>query len=59
MNIPALFATPVSAGLCQYGDIYRLSLDDFLNMNEILLVKSENERRLYEHERAKNGNNSR
>ncbi len=36
---------PIDAGLCSYGDIYTLSIDDFANMNEILMVRSENEKR--------------
>ena len=36
---------PVDAGLCSYPDIYRLSMEDFCNMNEILAVKYENQRR--------------
>jgi hypothetical protein len=47
-NIPSVLAAPISAGLCAYGEVYLLSLEDFYNMIEILQVRSENERRSYE-----------
>lgn len=53
MNVPPLLAVPVQAGLCKFEDIYRLPLDAFLDMNEILIVKAENERRYFEYERSK------
>ena len=44
-NFPPILVAPISEGLCAYKDIYELSLEDFINMNEIVMVKHENERR--------------
>ena len=44
-NIPMILSAPISFGLCHYGAVHALSLEDFYNMNEILSVKFENERR--------------
>ena len=46
-NFPPILVPAISAGLCDYKDVYTLTLEDFLNMNEILTVKNENERRAY------------
>jgi hypothetical protein len=46
-NFPPILTPAISAGLCDYKDIYHLSLEDFMNMNEILMVKNENERRAH------------
>lgn len=46
-NFPAILAPAISAGMCNYKDIYVLSLEDFINMNEILMVNNENERRAH------------
>lgn len=55
-NISPLLATPIINGLCQYKDIYELSLHDFYIMNEILAVKNENEIRLQNAIERKNRN---
>ena len=47
-NIHPLLVAPIVNGLCKYGSIYTLSLEDFFDMNEILMVKFENERRANE-----------
>ena len=44
-NFPAILMPPISAGLCDYEAVHRLSLEDFFNMNELLAVKHENEYR--------------
>jgi len=49
-------AIPIMNGLCQYKDIYELSLHDFYIMNEILAVKNENEIRLQKAIERKNRN---
>ena len=46
-NIEEILAIPIANGMCQYKDIYELSLYDFFIMNEILAIKSENEPRAY------------
>lgn len=46
-NFPPILVPAISSGMCDYKDIYTLSLEDFMNMNEILMVKNENERRAY------------
>ena len=46
-NFPPILVPAIVHGLCDYKDIYTLSLEDFMNMNEILMVKNENERRAH------------
>ena len=53
-NFPSILTPAISAGLCDYKDIYTLSFEDFMNMNEILMVKNENERRAYKASERKN-----
>ncbi|MEE9451372.1 MAG: hypothetical protein V3V61_01285 [Gammaproteobacteria bacterium] len=36
-------AVPIVEGLCSYKDIYTLTIDDFLAMNEIVSIKRYNE----------------
>ena len=45
VNLPPFISGPIDAGLCLYGDIKSLDIDDFANMNEILAVRQENQRR--------------
>ena len=47
-NIHPLLVGPVSAGLCGIGASRELTLDDILDLNEILIVKAENERRAHD-----------
>jgi hypothetical protein len=42
-----ILAIPIMHGLARYSDLYSLTLLDFMRMNEILLVKNENESRAY------------
>ena len=44
-NIHPYLVQPITHGMCQYRDIYELGLEDFFDMNELLQVKFENERR--------------
>ena len=43
--LPRVLSAPIEFGLCSYKDIYELELFDFICMNELLMVKWENERR--------------
>lgn len=44
------FAAPISAGLCSYVECRDLlSLDEVADLNEILIIKSENEHRAYDY----------
>ncbi len=45
--MPPFMAGPIDAGLCMYGDVYKLTLSDFANMNEILAVRVENQARAH------------
>ena len=60
LNIDPILSSPISNGLCTYSDIYKLSLIDFYNMNEILAVKFANEELAYKaaEKDSKNGNNN-
>jgi len=44
-----VFSIPILAGLARYSDIYELTFEDFIVMNEILIVKYENEHRAQKH----------
>ena len=43
-----MIAAPIAAGLCTYVEVRNhLSLDEILDLNEILIVRAENEHRAY------------
>lgn len=48
------------AGMCKYSDLYdgTLGLIDVYVLNELIAVKSENERRAMKEQEKKNGNRS-
>ena len=47
--MPSFFSVPIDAGLCTYIDCRdHLTLDEVADLNEILAVRYENERRAYE-----------
>ena len=48
-----MFAVPILEGLCTYGDVYKLSLDDFVIMNEIVDVKHHNDDVMYKESERK------
>ena len=46
MNIPPFFAAPLSAGLVTYREMRDdLTIDEVADLNEVLIVRGENERR--------------
>ena len=48
-NIHPFLAAPIAAKLCSYIDIRdNLSLNEVADLNEILIVQGENERRAYD-----------
>ena len=49
MNLDPFFAVPIGAGLCTYTEARdMLSLDEIADLNEVLLVRTENERRAHD-----------
>ena len=48
-NVHPLLVGPVSAGLCGIDAGRTLTLDDVLDLNEILIARAENERRATDH----------
>jgi len=52
--IPAFMSGPIMAGLCTLAECKTvLSLSDVWALNEVMLVKSENERRAHEAAKSK------
>ncbi len=45
VNIAPFLSIPIDAGLCNFGDVHKLDIDDFADMNEILMIRAENNRR--------------
>lgn len=49
-NIPPIFSGPISAGLVRIEQLYQpgIGFDDILDLNEIMMIKNENEYRSVE-----------
>ena len=46
VNVPPIFAAPLGAGMCTMTELHEsVTLDDVLDMVEVLQVRAENERR--------------
>jgi len=48
---------PIDAGLCTFSDMYKLNIDDFADMNEILTVRYENKKKAHKSAEAKQKRN--
>lgn len=45
LNIPPFIANPILGGLCTYSELLTMSIDEVADLNELLVVRAENERR--------------
>ena len=54
-NFPRFLAGPVMSGMCSFKDIHILALDDFSDMNELMMVRCENETRAQKAANKKQG----
>lgn len=56
VNLPLVLYGPIINSMCDYKDIYTLTLEDFITMNELIEVKRENEKLLNDYYSKKYNN---
>lgn len=52
LNIPPFIANPILGGLCTYSELLTMSIDEVADLNELLVVRAENERRAAAYEQS-------